>query len=733
MSIKELFKGLFDKGKEAIGLSGTAGTGGKPIKDGRDDIAVISEFDNLLDDAIDSKQSYEQTWFLNLAWLLGNQYTEWNPTTKKYQEPKIPPWRVQLVVNKLLGRYMDTLTGLTSFEPRLVVTPNSSENMDKEAASLGTKLLRCFKNKLDWKAKNKRKSQWQLLCGSAGYHFFWNPSLGKPVKDSNNNVVARDSEATPAEATSTDELPKVKKLLMTGDVDIEVWNSFELFPLDNASCIEDCQRMMWVKYVPLDTIHQLYPTKVVAAGSDSDNRITYFMDKIETLSSSALTDGGTSARGADMVLYKRVWERPSSKYPKGRYVAYANGMLLEYTSVPDVELGKEFEIPFVKYDELEVVGRFWGQAIIEQQRPINREINKTRSQEIEARNLMSKPKWVAVAGTVAENSMTSEPGEVLEWNPMAVPAEARIAPHTIPGAPMPDVDRLNQRLERDLADVGFHHDVSQGTNVDSNVTSGKAILALREGDERKMGPMMQQVADNDKVVASALLKLAQKHYEETRVEKVVGENNETEVIEFTKADLSSNTDVLVEDTDFLPQTRRGRQLLVMELYKDGLLGNVDNDETRRRAIRMMQDGYTEELWDDGSDSAKEARYENSQLAKGIWVEPEWYNNHEAHINEHKKPLNSPLFKQQPDKVRLYMEAHAKRTLLYMAGGQPPPRGIPLEQETNKWGGETTGEVTPNIIEPAEEAMGEEQLPMEEPMAEGQMPMEQEQLPIAGGE
>lgn len=652
-------KGLFYNVKGVV-------TGKEP-----DHLKLMAEYDSAMEDAAHTRSAYEQAWFTNISFLLGKQYVKWNDNGKKFEEPKIPSWRVQLVCNKILPRYRKAWNRLSTYDPVAVVTPNSNETLDVESAQLGTKVLRGLKDKVQMTKKNSRMNQWRLVCGTAFKHWFWNPALGSPLpnegesegrinqvnKDLANDTSAFEDVNQPPEEQESQKKSESGEEIRTGDVDCEVWNAFEVYPLDNPSDLDTCYKLMHCRYVPIEWLKSRYPAKADELQPESDSTTAgMYLNKIATIIANQNSGIPADKMDEKKILFKRVWERPSEKHPKGRFTAYANQVLLETGDTPNIELGKEFEMPVAKYDDLEVPGRFWAQATIEQMIPLNKEYNKSVSQIIESRNLMSKPKWVAVDGTVGENSITGEPGEVVKWN-AAVPGAKEPHPITPPSLPQ-YVLALPDLIDRNIGDVGAMHEASLA-QAPAGVTSGRALRELKQSDEDELNPLFIQDTENKKTIYTAFLKMVQANYTEERMVKVVGKDKITDVISFVGADLNSNNDVWVETTDIVPASRAGRQEMVMSFFKDGLLGDTSKDETKKRAIRLLEWGNIDDIWEDASLDSKQARYENKELAKGNPQKAESWDVHGAHILEHERPIKSPLFKRQPGNIQEITIKHMK--------------------------------------------------------------------------
>jgi hypothetical protein len=309
--------------------------------------------------------------------------------------------------------------------------------------------------------------------------------------------------------------------------------------------------------------------------------------------------------------------------------------------------------------------------------PLNKAKNKNISQIIESANMMGKPKWVAVKGTVNPNAITTEPGEVVEWD-QTIPGSQPPQMVTPPSLPAYVTTHLPAILDQAMGDVGAMHEAESGTVV-PGVTSGTAIKELKKSDEDELNPLFVQDNENKKELYQALLKMVQDKYTEERMLRVVGVDKAMEVISFMGADLRNNTDVWIETTDMWPTSRQGRQELVFDFFTKGLLGKQDDDETRKRALRMMEYGNIDDLWEASSLDCKQARFENKEMSKGNPQKAEWYDIHNAHMIEHLKPMKSPLFKRQTPLVQKLYQDHIKAHDDYISGVHPENPDVVLNQ------------------------------------------------------
>jgi hypothetical protein len=149
-------------------------------------------------------------------------------------------------------------------------------------------------------------------------------------------------------------------------------------------------------------------------------------------------------------------------------------------------------------------------------------------------------------------------------------------------------------------------------------------------------------------------------YETDRMIKLVGRDNEFEVLAFKGADLHGNTDVSVKRQSSLPDSRVLRNAEIMSRFEKGLYGDPADPEVRRHVMNMLDDAVVDDIYSDTKLDEAYARYENNILASGSVSElyVNQYDNHSIHLQEHnhfRKSLDYQKLKVKDRKQFLQME------------------------------------------------------------------------------
>ena len=158
----------------------------KPIKGMIDavkqDMAKKDVADNALaivNECYEDKQAREQTErqaFINHAFLNGRQWLQWNDTSKKFEtDNKVPPYRVRLVVNKILPIFLDRLSKFLKNAPVTYVEPATQSEEDHALAKIGTGLIDHLYRITNNEEKNQVLVGQFLISGISYKHILFEP------------------------------------------------------------------------------------------------------------------------------------------------------------------------------------------------------------------------------------------------------------------------------------------------------------------------------------------------------------------------------------------------------------------------------------------------------------------------------------------------------------------------------------------------------------------------------
>lgn len=319
------------------------------------------------------------------------------------------------------------------------------------------------------------------------------------------------------------------------------------------------------------------------------------------------------------------------------------------------------EFPFSKL-EMIPSGKFYGDSVITDLLPIQREYNRTRSQIIEAKNLMGKPKILAAKGSINAAQITSEPGQVLFYVP-GYPEPKEMAHAPLPQHVMQEV----QQLQEDIDDISGQHDISRGKNP-SQVTAATALSFLQEQDDTKLSDAITSLEEAVEKLGKHILSHVSQFWTTERTVQIVGADGSFDAQVYKGESLGGNLNVRVEAGSALPQSKAAKQAFVMDLIK--LFPQYAD-----KGLELLEIGGIERIYEEYLTDKRQAQRENIKMSAGAPVEVNDWDNHQVHIDIHNTFRKSQEFEMMDDQLKMMFQEHVD--MHYVATGQKAAPGLPL--------------------------------------------------------
>lgn len=596
---------------------------------------------NQYRDIKSERNALERQWYLNLAFYMGKQNVQiisTAATANGYQltVPNAPPWRVRLVSNKIRPIIRTELAKLTSQRPMFTVVPATTEDEDQTAARVGEAIFDSAYSSKDVHRILTDALWWTCICGTGFIKDYWD-------QDSIDN----DSK-------------------QMGDIIVEDVTPFHLFVPDLMQ--KEIERQPYLIHAstrPLQWVKSRYRKTLEGKELKPD---TTAQDDI--LEASFLNLTASKSKDREQVLILEVWIKPNGieLFPMGGMFTVIGGQVVQAKRDYPFRHG---EYPFTKLEHIPT-GKFYGDSVINDLVPLQREYNRTRSQIIEAKNMMAKPKLLAAKGSIRTALITSEPGQVIEYQNGMNP------PTALPMQPLPNyvLEELN-RIQSDMDDISGQHEITRG-NTPAQVTAATAISFLQEQDDSKLSHTVSSIERAVQKVGRHFLSHVAQFWTTQRTVRITGQNMAFDAQTFTGSMLRNNTDVRVESGSALPRSKAAKQAFVMDLLKLGLV-------PPEKGLQMMDLGGVDRIYEDYLIDLRQTQRENIKLAMGMPLLPNTWDNHEVHIESHNKFRKGQQYENLPEETKMLFEAHVaahQMTIGMNPAGQPldPMMAPPVGEE-----------------------------------------------------
>lgn len=516
--------------------------------------------------AENAKVPYLKIWATCLAFYVGEQWREWNA----YQQQLVlnadmPSWRVRQTHN-ITTQLVQTIAAKRAKARHVTLgIPNNPQNpQDVDASRLATKVLRHLDRITERDLKRLELELTSTIYGTAFTLPYWDPNKA--------TTIALQDPATG--------MVRGKEVFL-GDLDFEVLDPWNVFPAPTSKW----RNVEWVivaRTRHLEWVKNTFPQRGQLVNPDHLEADLFAAMERTALSPHTPHTTTSMIAPQDSVRVLEYFEKPSQRYPEGRYYVVANQVYLHGEHrLPNPKR----RLPVIPYFGIYVPNRLWGRGWVEDLVPQQRSLNQMRSKIIESINLMSRPKWaVAREAGVDEDALHSGPGEVVEYN-----ASQGAGPPVPLSPPSVAADLAQQPAEiiEYMRDIAGQHEVSTAGGTPAGVSSGVAIDLLQQADEGRLAIPTAFAAEAWRQTDQLLLEMAQVNYQAPRVIRVTGDRKgEDAALSFLGSDLAGNTDIGLEETQGVSDSVAALRQRMMDYNQAGFL------DPQRYPLEMQERMFT---------------------------------------------------------------------------------------------------------------------------------------------
>ena len=592
------------------------------------------------------KIPYELQWTLNSNFLLGNQYCDIHPSGGRICQLDAPPGCVERETFNRIAPLIETrIANLKKIKYAMTVNPRTNEPDDYDKAEVSTAILRHKQTTSNFGARANTALHWNELCGNVFWISWWDRNAG--------NKVAAVEEVTLD--TESGEVTKKERAAYEGDVDYGLVSSYEIFPESIYKQGISNQNSIIIEQVKsVKEIENLYGFK-----TDGREVDTFHLTPIGSggglgYESTVMQVGCHSIPDAEKVI--TYFEKPSLTRPEGRLAVIVGSELVFYDKMP------YDTIPIVQVMCKEVPGHFFGKSVIEDLIPLQRAYNSQVNAIHEYNRRAAIGAYFVEKDSVdiddfAENA--AAPGAVIEVEKGA-DKPTPITTGTLPN----DIWDAKESLENAMEYVAGVSQLMVVGSTPSGVTSGTAISQLQEIDNTRLAMTGDHHRNAVKEMAKIWLSIYKRFASSYRVMKYTGANGFGRVITWSK-DTVNSYDVEFETENELIHSPDSQRDAFFTMLQAGMFTEADGSLPQRikhKALEMSHIGQYEDLLTINELQIQSAVTENNLLESGVIPEIGKFDDHEIHMEEHKRYCLQMKFRRMKAKnprLAELMEAHVE--------------------------------------------------------------------------
>lgn len=536
-------------------------------------VGKVDELRKLGDDWAIRKQM-----IINLNYYLSNQWIGWDNSAKTVRQ--LPQdGQERITHNVIQPRVQTKLAKQTKNRIKYDVTPDTNDQQRIEVAKAATKFVHYWWDTEEMDLKTRDIFLNNDVKGYSAAKVYFDGEQGK------------DITPTQGEPGYEEDMNPI----YTGEIRCRICDPLTIY-IDPAATTED--EIRWIveeKPRDIDYVKEKYGKDVTP-----DDTVTY-------APSFDLTNGGFgvgegSRKGKNMVMVRELWMKPCKKYPKGLKITTTKQDFLD----KDENAG---EIPYIIFGDIPIPGSVKYKAFIESMLPIQRGLNIALTMFATNMKKMGATKWmIPIGANVDEDELNDEITGFIHYNAASGGKVERL-----PGADVPNgFDRIIEYYNRLIDDMSGAREVSQG-RLPAGLDTASGLQLMVEQENEKMAVNSQNYERGMKKLLKRVLRLMKMHYTEERLGRILGPDNEIELVSFTGSDLSGEEDINIVQGSSLPEMKSAQEDRIMTLWNQGAIVKDDGTPDPGTFLRMMGLGDSTELFEQKQLDENNAKMENKNF------------------------------------------------------------------------------------------------------------------------
>lgn len=628
-----------------------------------------------------SQRRANRNYWVNAAFLQGDQWIFFSPETNMLTEVPNSEDRVRATINKLWPGSRTIISKLVQRPLAFEVRPNSSDDVAIEGAKISESIIYAVAREHEWESL-RESAAWAAWKGGTGAICVdWNPTKGKPV------ALASDGATLAAGDTQETALSLPEFVIQPGARvarEAHWWIKAQALPVDQAKADygleEDPQP---------DATTGLSSLERGLVGSMGSGLHGPVADR-------------DNVHDTPLVLVLTYYERPNPNCKEGKVEVVINNKT--------VWGPKPWPFPFKDHLNISTCretikeNTWMGDTAISAARPVQAAFNAAWSNILEHADVAGNARMRTPQSSV---ELTEQYTDII--GEQIVYADGMDKPDWMEPPQLPGwLLQMPGELSAEIDNILGVHDVSRGS-APANIESGYGLAVLAEQDATPIGKLAGSMARMFGEVASDVLAVYADNVKEKRTAVVMMPGEPAQTTTWSGADIAGQTTATVPIELVAPRSAAAQAQMAQKMMEMGLITTIEE------LTRLSEAPGERQIVEAVRPDVARARRENAEMAQGNVSIPEDWDDHQIHIQEHNAFRKTARYEKLPQKIKEIYAAHvqahetlgaeeAARQQQSMNVGGPALAATPKAD-----GSETLPVADPNAIPPPDEQTVMDQL------------------------
>jgi hypothetical protein len=608
----------------------------------------------------------EEAWLKTMAFFSGKQdfYIDnghmWDATPGEDDDHD-----VIYRANKMASAIYRAVAKVSSVHAEFRAVPETGAARHRRIAETSERVFVHLREQFDFDEKQLLALMWASICGTSYYKVEWDPRIG----DVKRYYMDADKQPVPDLMLTNEQRNRMDAAGQfddeyLGDISCTVESPFAIghdWSVRDGG-VKACKFMYDKHYMDIDVIADAFDVDASDIMADDGNSgLRNYEEAIAFMSSGSYVTPLSYAVPKDKQGKRtsliQMYERPSRKHKKGRWVVYAGGLLIRDKDNPYIgDRSGLAVLPYVKMDWVRHPGRWWGRSLAEDLVNPQFQLNNARSKEIAFLNVFgAPPTWVDPAAGIDTDIITTRAGSILKAHNPNMNVKVGSSPH-LP----PEVFATGDRVERDLNDIASQSEID-GSKLPGQMRSGVALRTMQSARSIALTIPQWGAVRSARDVGRIGLALGQMFYTDKRVMRYLGEDSAWVVSEFSGADLTNDLRVIGEPSSL--ETRDSHLADMFEALEMGALNPNENENDRFLVLKALKFRTDDEVFQDrlASEGVQEREIDVMRQDPARYMERPYpameYEDQAGHMRVLRRFMNTREFADMDPATKAVITAH----------------------------------------------------------------------------